>query len=586
MNREALVVGINLYPFLKDPLGKPQHLQRAAADAVALAKMLKEHGGFQVYLALEADPADGSLPVDRDLISDISPNREDLEEAIGRLFNPPSEIPGEGNDTALLFFAGHGLVKEAGGVREGFLATSDANGKDRWGLSFNWLRQVLLKSKVRQKLVWLDCCYSGELLNFDEAYPGKLGRDKDTCLIAASRSFEAAEELAGEHGLLTRALLEELDQKKRKESRVTNYSLVDYVTQKLRTTRQRPVYRNFGSEIVITGEKEQVRRATLITEVCPYKGLESFGFNDEDPKYFYGRTALVDEMLDRLRERNFLAVVGASGSGKSSAVQAGLLHQLQLGQRLSGSDEWKIVIFRPGKHPLESLVRAFGGAPEQFDFSDGLNLAQLVRITGYPEVVLVADQFEEAFTLCEDLKLREWFFACLLRALEKPRTNLRVIITMRSDFFGKCTEQDYSGLAKKIQNNLVTVTPMSRDDLQEAIEKPAWKVGLDVPRDLVERMLSDVEEQPGSLPLLQYTLQELWKNHEGNCLTLAAYTKLGGVKGTLEKRADQVYDNLPKEQQSAAKRLFLELTQLGEGTEDTRRQVYTKDLVNEYNFKQ
>lgn len=343
MNREALVVGINLYPFLKGPLGKPQHLQRAAADAVAIAKMLKEHGSFRVRLALAADNGDGSLLADGDIISDIKPNREGLEEAIGRLFNPPSEIPGEGNDTALLYFAGHGLVKEAGGVKEGFLATSDANNKTRWGVSFNWLRQVLQNSKVRQKLVWLDCCYSGELLNFDEADPGTLGRDKDTCLIAASRSFEAAEELPGEHGLLTGALLQALDPNNHKKRSVTNRSLTDYIQKKLLTTRQRPVHRNFGNEIVITGEKEEVRKAGGKAGPCPYKGLESFGFNDEDPKYFYGRAVLVDEMLDRLRNRNFLAVVGASGSGKSSAVKAGLLHQLKLGQRLSDSHDWKKV---------------------------------------------------------------------------------------------------------------------------------------------------------------------------------------------------------------------------------------------------
>jgi len=579
MSREALVVGINRYPVLKDPkTKKPKHLSLPATDAEAVAQMLETHGKFRVRRMPDTF-TDGAWRVNENPPPMKLTKMTHLERAIELLFNPPSDVP----DTALLYFAGHGLIKERGGVREGFLATSDANGKSKWGVSFHWLRQVLQKSPVRQKLVWLDCCHSGGLLNnFDEADPGAKGTKGDICLIAASREFEVAYEgLGDDHGVLTGTLLAALNPENHQTSWVTNYDVVDYITSSLATTPQRPVHRNFGGEIVITGQKKQLLQATLMAGVCPYKGLEAFDFNDEDPKYFFGRTALVDELLDRLREGKFLAVVGASGSGKSSVVKAGLLHQLQLGRRLSGSEEWQILIFRPGEHPLENLTLAFGGAPDKLRLRDGKGLAQLVRTSGHAGVVLVADQFEEAFTLCEDDAERQLFFACLLGALEERHTNLRVIITMRADFFGKCAEREYSGLQGKIQEHLVTVRPMNPAELTEAILGPALEVGLEVQRELVEQMLSDVEG-PGSLPLLQYTLWELWHHREVNRFTLAEYTRLGGIKKTLPKRAEEIYQSLDGEQQLAAKRIFLELMHLGEGTEDTRRQILKRDLINEY----
>ncbi|WP_392482129.1 hypothetical protein [Nostoc sp. C110] len=344
--------------------------------------------------------------------------------------------------------------------------------------------------------------------------------------------------------------------------------------------------------------------------------------NESDPKYFYGRTVLTDSLLENIRQGNFLAVVGASGSGKSSVVKAGLLHQLKLGKRLGGSDQWAIKIFCPGEHPLKSLARVFAhhitppqvqDAQTQTDkpkselekteelLNKGTSgLTQLVQATlqslGIPHelepdtntlplqnqvsqrLILVIDQFEEVFTLCQDENERQEFFECLLGALNGSL--LTVVMTMRADFFGKCAEQEYAGLAQKIQENLVTVTPMNKKELTEAITQPAYQVGLEVQRELVEQMLADVEG-PGSLPLLQYTLTELWRKREVNRITLAEYSRLGGVKGTLQKRADEVYDALDsKEEQLTAKRIFIELTQLGEGTEDTRRQVFKTDLVN------
>ncbi|MGB7440478.1 MAG: pentapeptide repeat-containing protein [Coleofasciculaceae cyanobacterium] len=153
------------------------------------------------------------------------------------------------------------------------------------------------------------------------------------------------------------------------------------------------------------------------------------------------------------------------------------------------------------------------------------------------------------------------------------------MLAMRADFFGKCVEREYSGLAQRIQQNLVTVTPMQQEELRLAIVEPAKRVELDVEPELVTQMLSDVAGSPGSLPLLQYTLLELWNKRRDNCLQLATYSQLGGVMGTLQKRATEVYEQFSEEEKAAAKHIFLSLTQLGEGTEDTRRRVLKEDLV-------
>lgn len=523
----------------------------------------------------------------------------ELEEALVKLFKPSGNHAPE---TALLFFSGHGLRKDRG-IQEGFLACSDVNpSQGFYGLSLQWLRRLLQESPIRQQIVWLDCCYSGELLNYAEADPGNRGEGRSLFLMAASREFEPAfEDVSGQHSVLTAALLKGLDPRRQTDGVVTDSTLIEVVAQELHGTTQRPLWMKPSGEILLTGERQAMLTQNL-SGVCPYRGLNYFDTGDAD--YFHGRKDLTDQLLDPLKigKGNFLAVLGASGSGKSSVVRAGVIHQLQQ-NCLSGSKHWKICMMTPGERPLESLATAFLEADrtdlarardlkqaEEAIAEGSTGFARFIRASQSPRILVFVDQFEEVFTLCQNATERQQFIACLLKALEQTGDKLCLVLAMRADFLGKCTEQDYSGLAAKIQSHLVTVKPMTRKELEEAIRKPAEQVGLNVEDTLVTQILKDLgldeadspaearQWEPGSLPLLEYTLEQLWRYRTLDRLTLDRYIRLGGVQETLEKKADEVYQSFSLEEQHVAKRIFLELTQLGEGTEDTRRRVLKQDL--------
>ncbi|PSN17549.1 hypothetical protein C7271_17190, partial [filamentous cyanobacterium CCP5] len=451
MSRNALIVGINQYRHLS-PLKAP------AVDAEAIAQRLERDSDFRVMRIPEVAP-EGKPSVGQQTVVSLA----QLEDALIQLFKP------EGNqypDTALLYFSGHGLWKEKG-IAEGYLATSDTNPSARfYGLSLTWLRRLLEESPVRQQIIWLDCYHSGALLDFAEADPGDRGRGRDRCFIAASRNFELAyEDLGSDHSVRTRALLEGLEPGRLGDRWATNLSLTDFITETLKRELQTPICNNSGEPINLTRRWQAAAETTTpvaTTGICPYKGLSYFDWNSDDPNYFYGRQALTDELLDHVRTDNFLAITGASGSGKSSVLRAGLLHQLQQGRRIGGSDRWDIRLFLPGDNPCQNLAAAFidGGIShieraEQQGKAEALikegadGLRRLVQTTASPRVVLVVDQFEEVFTLCQDAAERAHFFATLLGALDSCGDKLCLILAMRADFVGRCFEQDYSGLAQQ-----------------------------------------------------------------------------------------------------------------------------------------
>ncbi len=417
---------------------------------------------------------------------------------------------------------------------------------------------------------------------------------RDRCFIAASREFEAAQvSLDSDYSVLTQILLQGLNPKRAVS--VTNFGLVDYINQNLdKKETQRPIYSNFGEPITLIRALgvTEVEDVPAESDVCPYKGLRYFDIADAD--YFFGREDLLNQLLDRVREKNFVAILGASGSGKSSVLRAGLLYQLQQGQRLSGSRDWQIKVMVPTKNPLQRLAELFVDPnlstldkATELDKAKELlakgsqGLVTLTQVIDAPKLVIVIDQFEETFTPYTDREERTQFLACLLGALSPTESKFKLILGMRIDFLGKCFEQDYSGLGKLIQENLITVSPLNREQLQRAITLPAKKVNLQLEEGLVEQILKDSGDQPGILPLVQDTLTELWKQQDNNDLKLSVYAKLGGISGTLNKRATAFYEQLLDSEKEAVKHIFIELTQLGEGTEDTRRRVFKQDLITE-----
>jgi len=240
MNRDALVVGINRYPFLS-------HLSTPAFDAEAIAQMLKKYGCFRVRRFPEI-VAYSTIQVDPNTVVTAA----DLENAISQLFLPNgNSIP----DTALLFFAGHGLRRqlENTNLTEGYLATSDASPrKEKWGISLKWLRELLQQSPVRQQIVWLDCCNSGELFNFTE--DDLLNESKKQYFfITASREFEPAyPSLSTQHGALTEVLLKGLDPTRNSEELINNFTLTRFIEENLRQTPQKGMIKCGDREILLT----------------------------------------------------------------------------------------------------------------------------------------------------------------------------------------------------------------------------------------------------------------------------------------------------------------------------------------------
>jgi WD40 repeat protein/energy-coupling factor transporter ATP-binding protein EcfA2 len=326
--------------------------------------------------------------------------------------------------------------------------------------------------------------------------------------------------------------------------------------------------------------------------VCPFRGLEVF--DEEHAPFFFGREALTQHLVEQLRSDRFLAVIGPSGSGKSSLVRAGLLPQVR-GGALAGSARWPVVLFKPGPHPVEALAARL--LPHLGESADplvarqslldalvrderGLHTTVQVALASHPDsqrMLLVVDQFEELFTLCRDGQARAGFIGNLLYASGIAGGQTVAVVTMRADFFGKCAA--HPELAARLAERDVLVGPMSEEELRRAMEGPAEAVGLHYEKGLVETILDDLGDEPGSLPLLQHTLLELWERRRGEWLTADAYHEIGGVRGALAQRADEVYDGLTQKQQEAARRVLLRLTQPGEGTEDTRRRATLAELV-------
>jgi WD40 repeat protein/DNA-binding SARP family transcriptional activator/tRNA A-37 threonylcarbamoyl transferase component Bud32 len=333
--------------------------------------------------------------------------------------------------------------------------------------------------------------------------------------------------------------------------------------------------------------------AAPLEVVNPYKGLNAF--QEADAEHFFGREALVQQLVARLapaangQDSRFLAVVGPSGSGKSSVVNAGLIPALRQGA-LPGSANWFITEMVPGTNPLEELEQALWRvavdpppdlvAPMQRDSRGILRTIRRVLPAeppdGHPQLLLIIDQFEELFTLVEDESQRVFFLDSLLAALAAPRSPLRLVVTLRADFYDRPLQ--YQEWGQLFKDNSEVVLPLNSAELAWAVREPARTMGVRLEDGLEATIVSTVADQPGALPLLQYALTELFERREGRLISRAAYERLGGVQGALGQRAEGLYAGLPTSGQEMARQFFLRLVTLGEGSEDTRRRVLRAEL--------
>lgn len=329
----------------------------------------------------------------------------------------------------------------------------------------------------------------------------------------------------------------------------------------------------------------------------PYRGL--LAFREKDAPFFFGREAFSDRLVNEVEKRALTTVVGPSGCGKSSVAFAGLLPRLRL------RPDWTIVTLRPGNQPFLALAEAvlpfleatmtetdrlrevpkLADALRSCEISLDLLARRILQKHGKEHLLMLVDQFEELFTLCPE-DYQHSFLNCLLRpasisasSAPSPLSPLHLVFTLRADFMGQALS--YRPFADALDGRTLLLGLMNREELERAIVRPAEVQGVTFEEGLVVRILEDVGEEPGNLPLLEFALTQLWEQQEEGRLTHVAYDAVGGVMGALFRYAEEVYNGLDEAEQEQTRRVFVQLVRPGEGTEDTRRRATRAELGEE-----
>ncbi len=322
----------------------------------------------------------------------------------------------------------------------------------------------------------------------------------------------------------------------------------------------------------------------------PFKGLHYF--DEADADLFFGRELLTAQLVNSVREflpreargARFLTVIGASGSGKSSIVRAGLVPALKRGK-------WRgpVHIITPTVHPLEALAASLTRESESVtatatlidDLARDTRSLHLygLRLSGNStsRLLLVVDQFEELFSLCRSEAERKAFVDNLITAAGVDDGGTIVVIALRADFYAHCAP--YENLRAAMCQRQAYIGAMNADELRNAIEGPARQSGWTFEPGLADLFMRDAGDEPGALPLLSHALLETWRRRRGRTLTFGGYAESGGVRGAIAQTAEMTFNQLPHEQQAIARSIFLRLTELGEGTQDTRRRAAVTELI-------
>jgi WD40 repeat protein len=582
MTRYALVIGIAQYDRSLARLTKP------TKDAEAVASILAQpgYGDWEVKRLPEGWNSEKNCYE----VAQERLNGSDLGQMLQDFILKQAD-----RKDALIYFSGHGFtVSDNLGKKKGYLATSDctSNAIATRGIALDSLNQLILESNLSSLVVLLDCCHAGSILESNlvrQSLTAFNSAQKDYYLIAACRDFESAWE-GEEYSIFTAALLKGLGEENAgSDGTVRCGSLFDFIATELKRSGQEPIYMGWGRSIHLV-QYQPKQKTVVIDETCPYQGLQAF--EKEQARFFFGRDKVIQQLIQKLDRSHFIPIIGASGSGKSSVVQAGLIPALE-------KNGWQVLdIIKPGFKPLAKLERSF----EQFFKGNESELDDLIHnpdnrleqllahLAGAEHFLLVVDQFEEVFTVCAKEKERRRFIELLAQVAEIPSSRLAIVTTMRADFLEPCL--NYESLTQLIQNQAAYMPPLVGAELEEAIVKPAELQGYQFESGLLAEILKDVGQNPGSLPLLQFALTELWsRDRQKHRLTLEQYQAMGGVIGALDRHAERVYQyqdfqtispgrERDEGEKESIKRICLKLVRTGEGIKDTRQRQPKAKLLD------
>jgi len=348
---------------------------------------------------------------------------------------------------------------------------------------------------------------------------------------------------------------------------------------------------------IVDRPSEQI--SILPPDKAPFRGL--LHFDTDDSLLFFGRDEEVNALLDCLKRDAFLAVVGNSGSGKSSLVRAGLIPALMRGRfndGLAWVTSWRIAITRPGRDPFGELAENLPSLdPERRDKATAIRENRLLLSSGIDglrdiiaaaaprgtQTLLVIDQFEELFTATADVDVRRRYIDTVLRAADTTGSRpVHVVVTLRADFYGHSWQ--HGSLPERLTRNQYAVPSVKPSQLREMIEKPLVLAGATAEAGLIETILHEIGNEPGNLALLEHALDQLWRKRtvEGAItITHEAYAAIGRLSGALRTHATGVLDHLESDAARAlARRIFIELTLVNDTSEDSSRRIAVVDLLN------
>ena len=563
MARYALVIGIAEYE------SKHLHpLSKAAADAEAIADLLRQHGQCERIKILKGNVSN-----------------KQLVEALMTLITKQAD-----KNEVIIYFTGHSItVKGCFGDHKGYLTTSDCritldNGQptnQTHAIPFSELNNLISKSNLSNLVMLLDTCHSGKFIEretLDKSFSA-FKTKQDYFLIAACRGYEKAwAKKKAHHSVFTGAVIKALvPENADEDGLITGDRLFDNLRLSLKDSRQEPVRFGIGRSLPLL--RFQVKpKKQIHHEECPYQGLRAFTSHTKE--FFFGREKELFLIRNQLSKFNFVPIIGASGSGKSSLVLAGLVPDLE-------NQNWKILDpIYPGPEPLNELKRTFRNLFDNREINtiyqhiDNYDIKRVLEKLSGEKYLLIIDQFEEVFTLCRSQKDREHFIQLLMSVNSITSSKMKIISTMRADFLDEWLAHGQS--AEIIQNQAFFLGSLNGSSLQTAITEPAKKQGYKFQEELLYILQSDVNEEPNCLPLLEFALTKLWKYRDldKHLLTFSAYLTMGKLKGALNNHAEEVYNSFSSTQIKLVKKIFLRLIKTDIDLKDTRCRQSKESLLN------